>query len=78
MRQEIAHERIFTEAQVEQIIAEVRKWGQETQIEEADRSQEENQLPIEIFEDLEEYSINKLQGALQKLKHSTHRYNRRQ
>ncbi|GAA5803734.1 hypothetical protein HPULCUR_009218 [Helicostylum pulchrum] len=71
-------ERTFTQREVEQLIAQVTKCVRETQLEEADKRQEGSDLPVEIFQELEDYSSNKLQRALQKFKRHTHKYNNKE
>ncbi|KAI8885333.1 hypothetical protein K501DRAFT_284394, partial [Backusella circina FSU 941] len=61
--------------QIDKIVAEVTKHVRKTQVEESDGRQEGNDLPIEIYEGLEEPSPTELQRALQKFKRGTHKYN---
>jgi hypothetical protein len=68
-------EPVFTQEQVEKIIAEVTKRVRETQVEEAYRRQEGSDLPEEISEELGDYSSSELQRALQRFKRSIHKYN---
>ncbi|KAI9248993.1 hypothetical protein EDC94DRAFT_664136 [Helicostylum pulchrum] len=71
-------ERTFTQQEVEQLVAQVTKRVRETQLEEADKRQEGSDLPVEIFQELEDYSPNELQRALQKFKRHTHKYNNKE
>ncbi|KAI8888609.1 hypothetical protein K501DRAFT_127648, partial [Backusella circina FSU 941] len=66
---------MFTQEEVDKIVAEVIKRVRETQLEESNRRQEGSDLPSEIYEGLEEYSPTELQRALQKFKRGTHKYN---
>ncbi|KAI8875427.1 hypothetical protein K501DRAFT_310633 [Backusella circina FSU 941] len=68
---------MFTQEEVDKIVAEVTKRVRETQLEESNRRQEGSDLPSEIYEGLEEYSPTELQRALQKFKRGTHKYNNR-
>ncbi|KAG2231712.1 hypothetical protein INT48_003567 [Thamnidium elegans] len=64
-------ERILTEDQFEQIVAEVMKRVRE----ENNSLPERSELPVEIYEELENYSSFGLRQALQKFEDSTHKYN---